>query len=142
MPDMPTRINQADYGDSHFRHDAVGNDGKCDMKPLRPHNWYKLTDCPARATGQVDTIRSLIPEEETEMNHIIQVTPKQYYFVGPGYRTFLGPTPTGLAESGVPVLSIGQPGAPKTLDSLWAIPSLEEMILGYVKRAGREGTGG
>ena len=34
------------------------------MKPLRPHNYYGGTTCPGRVTGQVDTIRSLIPEED------------------------------------------------------------------------------
>lgn len=34
------------------------------MKPLRPHNYYGGTTCPGRATGQVGTIRSLIPEED------------------------------------------------------------------------------
>lgn len=34
------------------------------MKPLRPHNYYGGTTCPGRVTGQVSTIRSLIPEED------------------------------------------------------------------------------
>ncbi len=34
------------------------------MRPLRPHNWYGGTTCPGRVTGQVPTIRGLIPEED------------------------------------------------------------------------------
>ena len=34
------------------------------MKPLRPHNYYGGTTCPGRATAQVSTIRTLIPEED------------------------------------------------------------------------------
>jgi len=34
------------------------------MKPLRPHNSYGGTTCPGRATGQVPTIRGLIPKED------------------------------------------------------------------------------
>lgn len=34
------------------------------MRPLRPHNYYGGTTCPGRVTGQVSTIRSLIPKEE------------------------------------------------------------------------------
>ena len=33
-------------------------------RPLRPHNYYGGTTCPGRVTGQVDTIRGLIPEED------------------------------------------------------------------------------
>ena len=73
------------------------------------------------------------------MNRIVQ-TGDDFYFVGPGYRTYLGKTPTGLAESGVPVLQIGQPGAPASAESLWEIPDLKEMMIEAKKQAEREGT--
>lgn len=52
-----------------------------------------------------------------------------YYFVGPGYRTYLGTTPTGLAEMGYPIIPVGADGAPKSYDSLFAIPSMEEITI-------------
>ena len=59
----------------------------------------------------------------------------KHYYLGPGFRVLLL-APAAFLEMDVPVLRIGDEGAPQTDVALYDIPSLEEMIGKYSKTGG------